>query len=437
MTIKSNEAQVLDQLILVSLSDITSISGRRKLKKEDLGKDAKLPPDVMVSLGSKKIIDPQLINPFTRKKNTAHTLCQEVGIRFMGGYAVPADKINDLIAKLNVLKSDFYAYKAEFMKADFKSWINSFEEKYRDILLRDASIDLHYMDNQIQFGFTAIHITPYSNSIIQGSLTGQIKSLADEVYEDVANVVEGFLKNRNPDSFSQHTLNPLRRCAEKLDSLSFIAPCVKGLCKYVSDMLKDIPLTGKITGKHYNDILSLLNNLRDPQNAKSFVELLSQPQSNAATDTTVDLTMLNVLDYTAQPVPALAVDNNNAVDETSPALVHVDAFASAVVVSDEEFDDLPTDLPTVGLVTDPVVDVETVVTVVAEEATLTPVENVLAEIASSVVVVDDSSFLSGVSDAPYSLPDASEIERTPAASKEPVSIQTLNFADKDDGLFVF
>ncbi len=34
MTIKSNATQVLEQLILVSLSDITSISGRRKLKRE-------------------------------------------------------------------------------------------------------------------------------------------------------------------------------------------------------------------------------------------------------------------------------------------------------------------------------------------------------------------------------------------------------------------
>ncbi|MCW7549986.1 DUF3150 domain-containing protein [Photorhabdus sp. APURE] len=432
MTIKSNEAQVLDQLILVSLSDITSISGRRKLKKEDLGKDAELPPDVMVSLGSKKIIDPQLINPFTRKKSTAHALCQEVGIRFMGGYAIPADKVNDLIAKLNVLKSEFYSYKAEFMKADFTSWINSFEEKYRNILLRDASIDLQYMDNQIQFGFTAIHITPYSNSIIQNGLTGQIKSLADEVYEDVANIVEGFLKNRNSDAFSQHTLNPLRRCAEKLDSLSFIAPCVKGLSEYVNNVLKDIPLTGKVIGKPYNDILSLLNNLRDPQNAKSFVELLSQPQSNVAADTTVDLTALNALDYTAQPVPD-AVDSNNAVAETSPALVHIDAFASAVVVSDEAFDDLPTDLPAAGLVTDPVVDVETAVTVVAEEAATAPVENVSAEIVSSVVIIDDSSFLSDAGDVPYNLPSTSEIELT----KEPVSIQTLDFADKDDGLLVF
>ena len=111
MTIKSNATQVLEQLILVSLSDITSISGRRKLKREDLGNSADLPPDVLVSWGSKKIIDPQLLNPLTRKKNSAHALCLEAGIKFMGGYAIPADKVNDLIGKLNVLKGEFYDYK--------------------------------------------------------------------------------------------------------------------------------------------------------------------------------------------------------------------------------------------------------------------------------------------------------------------------------------
>lgn len=102
------------------------------------------------------------------------------------------------------LRVSFTITKKEFMKADFNSWINSFEEKYRSILLRDAAIDLSYMDSQIQFGFTAIHITPYGNSVIQDGLTGQVKSLADEVYEDVADVVEGFLKTGTLMRFSAH-----------------------------------------------------------------------------------------------------------------------------------------------------------------------------------------------------------------------------------------
>lgn len=48
--------------------------------------------------------------------------------------------------------------------------------------------------------------------------------------------------------------------------------------------MKDIPLTGKVTGKPYNDILSLLNNLRDPIHAKQFVELLSSASSTDGND---------------------------------------------------------------------------------------------------------------------------------------------------------
>ena len=87
------------------------------------------------------------------------------------------------------------------------------KKSIRSILLRDAAIDLSYMDSQIQFGFTAIHITPYGNSVIQVWFNmGNVKSLADEVYEDVADVVRRLsLKSGTPMQFSQHTLNPLRR----------------------------------------------------------------------------------------------------------------------------------------------------------------------------------------------------------------------------------
>ncbi len=351
----NNTTQVLDQLILLSLSEIHGISGRKKLKKEDFGKNAELPPDIMVSLGSKKIIDPKLINPFTRFKNNAHALCQSIGIRFMGGYAVPANRVNELINALKDVKSQFYIYKQEFLKADFDGWINSVPDKFRDMLRRDACIDLKYMDNQIQFGFTAIHITPYGNDIIQDGLAGQIKSLADEVYDEVSTLVDGFLKNLNPDAFTQHTINPLRRSAEKLDSLAFISPSVEALSQYMNNVLRDIPDAGKVTGKQYNDILSLLNNLRDPQRAKSFVELLKQQAVGTNIGEPLDLAALSDADIYhptsqqtiakpvfAEPTVIATPDEEPTIDELttqSTGPTHTDPFASAVIVDDSMFDD--------------------------------------------------------------------------------------------------
>ncbi|MGO1151760.1 DUF3150 domain-containing protein, partial [Klebsiella pneumoniae] len=115
----TNVNKVLESLILVSLSEIHGISGRKKLKREDFGEGVDLPPDVIVSLGSKKVIDPKLLNPFTQYKTKAHTLCSAVGIRFLGGYAVPADRVNDLISALNDVKTEFYIYKNVFLQSDF------------------------------------------------------------------------------------------------------------------------------------------------------------------------------------------------------------------------------------------------------------------------------------------------------------------------------
>lgn len=325
---------VLESLILVSLADIHGISGRKKLKRSDLGKDVELPPDVLVSLGSKKVIDPTLLNPFNQYKNKAHGLCSAVGIRFLGGYAVPADRVNELLHTLNDIKSEFYIYKKNFLQSDFTRWVEECDEKYRSILLDGKTVDIEYMDSQIQFGFTAIHITPYGNSVIQDGLTEQVKSLSDEVFEDVANVVEGFIKNLNKTAFTQHTLNPLRRTADKLRSLSFISDTVNSLANYVTDVLSDVPDTGKVTGRKYSDIVSLLNNLRYPAQAKSFVELLNSDKTDATPD--VDLALVPVHETPDNSSTNVATPDEKLV---SPKVSVPDVFIApdAVVVDSDSF----------------------------------------------------------------------------------------------------
>ncbi|MDA5147888.1 DUF3150 domain-containing protein [Klebsiella pneumoniae] len=320
----TNVNKVLESLILVSLSEIHGISGRKKLKREDFGEGVDLPPDVIVSLGSKKVIDPKLLNPFTQYKTKAHTLCSAVGIRFLGGYAVPADRVNDLISALNDVKTEFYIYKNVFLQSDFDSWIDKCEEKYRKILRDGASVDLEYMDSQIQFGFTAIHITPYGNEVIQNGIAGQIKSLTDEVFDEVSGLVDGFLKNLNQNAFTQHTINPLRRTAEKLASLGFISDSVNKLALYMKEVLNDVPVSGKVTGRKYSDILSLLNNLRDPQRAKSFVDLLNADSTIAQSvaDDFIDLSG-SVGIVSADPV-APATQSVPVVTSPSSAPVAVD-----------------------------------------------------------------------------------------------------------------
>lgn len=53
-----------DQLVFVNI-DITNWSGKKTLTPEDLGLDrSQLPPETLVSLGDKQLIDPEALKTF-------------------------------------------------------------------------------------------------------------------------------------------------------------------------------------------------------------------------------------------------------------------------------------------------------------------------------------------------------------------------------------
>ncbi|PHM72208.1 DUF3150 domain-containing protein [Xenorhabdus sp. KJ12.1] len=483
----TNVNKVLESLILVSLSEIHGISGRKKLKREDFGIGVDLPPDVIVSLGSKKVIDPKLLNPFTQYKTKAHSLCSAVGIRFLGGYAVPADRVNDLISALNDVKTEFYIYKKVFLQSDFDSWINNCEEKYQKILRDGACVDLEYMDSQIQFGFTAIHITPYGNSVIQDGIAGQIKSLTDEVFEEVSGLVDGFLKNLNPNAFTQHTINPLRRTADKLASLGFISDSVNKLSVYMAEVLNDVPASGKVTGRKYSDILSLLNNLRDPQRAKSFVDLLGADSTVQPTDNSdfIDLSgsagivSSDPVAPDPQPIPVVTrptipvAGDCYAIDISSPDCYVV---GTSSYISDDNFyaestsmapaPDLPkapeiepahsietqatdsvdriddsfaTDLPSGNeVINEPVIEVSPT-SVTSEPIVDDAAPNTKIEGFRNVVVVDETLFGNKQVSQDFTSLDAIEVDLVKIPDEPSVSNSVISpvFNDQTDGILMF
>ena len=72
--------QVLDRLVAVNL-DVRIWSGRKKLTAEDLSLGADVPPEDLVSLGSKRVCDPEAIKVFHRLKQQAERICLTGGMR--------------------------------------------------------------------------------------------------------------------------------------------------------------------------------------------------------------------------------------------------------------------------------------------------------------------------------------------------------------------
>ena len=126
MTIQQNEIQILDQILLVDLSGIHLWTARKKLKPEML--EGKIPPARLASLGSMRVIDPEKLKPFEKVKRRAIKVLEDYGIKFLGGYAIPQEKIQRVVDELEALKNQFYDLKKNFIP-NYDRWVNEWVQQ--------------------------------------------------------------------------------------------------------------------------------------------------------------------------------------------------------------------------------------------------------------------------------------------------------------------
>ena len=121
---------ITDRITLVMLS-VNIWSGRKKLRAEDLKLGADVPPEDLVSLGSKRVCDPEALKVFHSIKQGAERACLRVGTRFLGGYAVPVEHQEALAESLDALKAEFdqetHSFLADYDRS-LEAWIASLPE---------------------------------------------------------------------------------------------------------------------------------------------------------------------------------------------------------------------------------------------------------------------------------------------------------------------
>ena len=120
-----NDIKILDRLTAVNLN-VSIWTARRKLTAEDFG-GIELPPEELASLGSKKICDPERLRIFSTLKARAVNQLDRVGVRFLGGWAIPDEEAGSVLKTLQEVKSDFLEAKEDFLGGydlAVKSWID-------------------------------------------------------------------------------------------------------------------------------------------------------------------------------------------------------------------------------------------------------------------------------------------------------------------------
>jgi hypothetical protein len=265
---------VLNQVVAINL-DIHLWSGRRKLHKEDLERISgdQLPPQDLASLGSKKICDPTEVAIFERIKRRAERACAAIGIRFLGGYAIPVDRQAELEQTLVELRQEFQAEKAAFLSRYdqvVEEWARAHPNWER--IIRRAVTPVAVVDAQLSFDYQVFRVVeapasvPDATADTADGLGRQVRGLAGKLFDEVAAKAEDALEQsiRGRSRVTQKALRPIRAIQAKLDGLCFLDPRVAPVVAWVQESLERLPKVGHIEGSDLVALETVFATLSDP-----------------------------------------------------------------------------------------------------------------------------------------------------------------------------
>jgi len=317
MSVSIPNASVLNRIVLVGL-DVSIWSARKKLHREELGANVQLPPDEMFSLGSKNVIDLAHLGVFDTLKRRALRAIEGPGVRLMGAVGVPDTVHLDVVVELQKIQTEFNAAKKVFLDnldRYHQEWIEkSKADPAWQAVLRASATPKSYVDRALSFSYSMCRLIPDPSSpATTEGLERQINGLAGQLYAEVADEackIMEFLQQK--DSVTQKTVNRLKGMHSKLCSMAFVDRDVQELADYLNDRLNALPQTGKLEGRDFKDMVSLVSSLCDEDRIVGLVKAMASQAPGAVFDEFAGLTAADSaedqVELVATPAAPDAVD---------------------------------------------------------------------------------------------------------------------------------
>ena len=276
---------VLDHLLVVNL-DIHVWTARKKLSAPDLG-DADLPPGDLASLGSKRVCNPKEIQTFNTLKARAVALLDRHGVRFLGGWAVPQQAIDEICAELTIIRDEFNQAKDEFLRRYQQvvdDWISK-HPKWAGIIENSVETE-DYVRSRLDFRWQVFQVqTPaQTGSVYQGELDSDISDLGLTLFEEVAQAASLAWKRcySGKSEITRKALSPLKGIEQKLLGLTFMEPRVAPVAELIATAIQEIPKRGAIQGSILTRLQSLVCMLCEPKLILSHGQRMLEGKTNAS-----------------------------------------------------------------------------------------------------------------------------------------------------------
>lgn len=271
MTIKTT---VLRDVAMVMLN-ISIWSGAKKLQASDfINVNADdLPSNRVASFGIKHLIDKERLQPFKTIRGQTDRLCTKYGTRFLGGYAIPQDCVDQIGHELKALCDQFEQeidrFMVEYDQAT-EDWISSnpdFSEPIRRAILPPAVVRSRF---RASYSIFEVDAHPLDRT---GSMETSQNDLLDSVLNGVVTTLKPHLERKagaNANSYRVEVRQTITDLAQKVRRFSFMEP--SGGMKLLADDLEDaVNGSGKIKDAEYEHLWEIIKNFTSPEGVRAAI----------------------------------------------------------------------------------------------------------------------------------------------------------------------
>lgn len=292
----TNSTSLFDNAVCLNL-DISVWGGKSTLKRSDLPPQALalLPEEELASLGSKSLIDPETLRPFSSIKAKARRLLETWGVRFLGGYLIKNDDLPSIQDSLDLLGEEFANAKSNFLghyETATEEWVNA-HPQWKDMLALALPTPAK-LESRFSYGYQVYVLQEPDSSLAPkgqcNNLSSQTKNLGSSILDEIAQAIKNFVnitftdKRMLKPNFTSKSLDGLQTIQDKLTNWSFVDPRLGKLQVYITQ-LRDLYNIGESFMTPQN-IKMLLTFLTDASNIDDFLESYdpSQGSTGARTD---------------------------------------------------------------------------------------------------------------------------------------------------------
>ncbi|EOX3447505.1 cobalamine biosynthesis protein [Vibrio cholerae] len=269
---------VLNDIVAVQLH-VSQWTGRKKLADTDLSLNGEIPPKEIINLGSKHTTDPEALKVFNTIKRRMERACLTVGIPFLGGYAVPANKADELAKLLTRETAQYAMEKMAYLhrhEAIQKDWIKKFPD-YEKILIQALTPKVD-VEKRISANFSMFKVQSAQASVsVDSGLGNQVESLGQTLDADILKSAQKLLDSlAGAIQPNQTNVSSLRKLREKVEGLAFLNNRFSQLVNKIKKVESEMPIVGKLTTDEVNKLSGLLFRMSDENKLQALMQNLEQ-----------------------------------------------------------------------------------------------------------------------------------------------------------------